>query len=201
MHPFREKTPKHRKNRKPCKHYKYYRDTLRIDFNERCGYCNDSDLNFKRSFVIDHFVPQNPSGFSHTIAPNYYYNLIYACSFCNGKKSNTWATGDAAKHNDGSVGFIMPTKKAYGNLFERAVDGTITVKNNSPLGKYIHNELNLGWILHSLNWKFGKILQQEKTLENIYKKSKDTTIKAEIDSLKIMRVGIVDEINEIFNGR
>lgn len=197
MNPFRDKTPKHRAKRKKCKHYTSYKTTLRIDFLKRCGYCNDLHIDYKRYYVIDHFVPQNPSDFSHNIPPNNYYNLVYACCFCNGKKSNTWPTKDARIHNDGKKGFVMPTKNAYGNLFERDNNGFIKVKSNSKLGKYIFEQLHLGWHLHALIWKFEKILNQEKILEKI--QDKDTTIREEIRELRDIRLTTVDEINAILS--
>ena len=113
MYSFRQVTPTHTVNRRVCKHYKSYKKTLRSDFNERCGYCNDFYPDHKRYYVIDHFVPQKPDGWSHTIPPNKYDNLIYACSFCNGAKSNKWPTMDEKIPNDGTHGFIKPTLKSY----------------------------------------------------------------------------------------
>ncbi|MGZ4055279.1 MAG: HNH endonuclease signature motif containing protein [Bacteroidia bacterium] len=198
MYPFRDKTPKHRTGRRVCVNYAQYKVTLRADFNNCCGYCNDHDSNSKRSYVIDHFVPQNPDGFTHSIKPNRYRNLIYSCSFCNGQKSNKWPTNDARNPNNGTDGFIIPTEKAYGDLFERDVNGYIIVKNNSAIGKYIFKELNLGWVLHSLNWKFEKLLSQEKTLKQIYDRSNDPAVKKTIDDLRSLRLSVVDNINELF---
>ena len=81
MHHFRQDTPKHRANRRVCKHYNSYKKTLRADFKKRCGYCTDLDTNRIRNYVIDHFIPQKPNGWTHTIQPNQYSNLIYFLSF------------------------------------------------------------------------------------------------------------------------
>lgn len=199
MPKFREKVPKHRRNRKPCKHYSSYKKTLGEDFYLRCGYCNDLDKNRIRSYVIDHFVPQKPDGFIHNIPANRYKNLVYACSWCNRAKSNIWPTKNAKLHNDGKVGFILPTTKAYSDLFERDLNGTITLKNNTPLAKYIYDTLNLGLPLHSLNWKFERMLLQEDKLKVLYNTSKDAAIKKEIDDLRNLRLTIMDTILEIYN--
>lgn len=199
MHPFRQLTPKHKKDRKVCLLYTSYKKTLRIDFNKRCGYCNDLDTNRIRSYVIDHFVPQNPDGWTHSIQPNVYSNLIYACSFCNGKKGNKWPTKNANKSHNGSDGFIKPTQKAYGNIFRRDTDGSIIIHNKNPIGIYIHRELSFDLPIHSLNWRFEKILEQEKTLELLNKKISDPILKQEIKDIKILRLEIVDNINGIYN--
>lgn len=199
MHPFRTDTPKHRQHRKVCKNYKSYKKTLRIDFKNRCGYCNDLDFNRIRNYVIDHFVPQNPKGWSHRILPNKYLNLIYACPFCNGAKSNKWPTLDSTKPNDGSIGFIKPTTKHYSKVFRRNNEGVIIVHKSHPLGQYIHEELELGLDIHSLNWKFEKIFEQEKNLEILEKKTTDSTLKAEINRIKLLRLEIVDTINNLYN--
>ena len=199
MYPFRDKRPIHRRNRKVCKHYKSYKITLRIDFNHSCGYCNDLDINRIRSYVIDHFVPQTPDGWMHRIKPNKYLNLVYSCSFCNGAKTNKWPTKKASVPNNGIEGFIMPTRYEYGRIFYRDTDGSIKYNSANQLAKYIHKELNLWHPIHSLNWKFIRILSQEKTLDKIYKQTRNVTIKQEINDLKILRMEIVDTINEIYN--
>ena len=199
MYPFRKNIPTHRKNRKICKHYKSYKQTLKIDFNKRCGYCNDLDTNRIRNFVIDHFVPQTPYGWSHSILPNEYLNLIYACPFCNGAKSNKWPTKDETKPNDGSIGFIKPTTKHYSKVFRRGKDGSILVYKNHLVGEYMHKELGLGLDIHSLNWKFEKIFEQEKKLESLVKKTINPALKVELTRIRLLRLEIVDEIYRLYN--
>lgn len=158
-HPFRSTpTPKHQKDRRECEHYSSYLKTLKKDFNKRCGYCNDIDLYKIRSFNIDHFVPRNPKDFTHSIKPNYYYNLIYACNYCNSAKSNKFPTKDPDKHNDGKIGFIKPTDDEYSDLFYRDKDGTIYPINENLLSEYIIRELNLKNPIHSLMWRLEKLV-------------------------------------------
>lgn len=158
MHPFREKTPVRRPDRAECKHYNSYRKTLREDFTQRCGYCNDLDSYRIRSFTIDHFVPQNPKGFKTTIAPNYYYNLVYACRYCNTSKMNKWPTNDEHTHNNGSQGFIDPVEQEYTDLYTRTVSGRIQpVDDENVLAHHIVAELKLWQPIHERMWKFEKI--------------------------------------------
>jgi len=199
MHHFRQDTPKHRANRRVCKHYNSYKKTLRADFKKRCGYCTDLDTNRIRNYVIDHFIPQKPNGWTHTIQPNQYSNLIYSCPFCNGAKSNKWPTGVANLANDGVSGFIKPTKKMYANAFRRGDDGSIIVHNNHPIGIYIHKELEFDLPIHKLNWKFEKILEQEISLKTVFKKTTDAALKQEINDIKLLRLELVDTIHELYN--
>jgi 5-methylcytosine-specific restriction endonuclease McrA len=199
MHPFRQDTPKHTANRRVCKHYKSYKITLRADFNKRCGYCNDYYHDHKKYFVIDHFVPQNPDGWTHTIRPNKYNNLIYACSYCNGAKSNKWPTMNPKKSNDGVRGFIKPTKKLYSKLFRRNTAGSIVVHNNHLIGKYLYNELKFDLEIHALNWKFEILFRQEQQVQEILKKTKDAAVRQEIEQIRNLRLGVMDSRNIFFN--
>ncbi len=172
IYPFREKPfPLHQKDRAECKLYSSYLETLKVDFNKRCGYCNDIHSYKIRSFAIDHFVPRNPSDFTHPIPPNCYYNLVYSCNYCNSSKSNKFPTKNHEKHNDGNIGFIFPTNEAYNNLFYRDDDGTILSKNNNPLGEYIIKELNLNNPIHSLMWRLEKLV---KLTDIVTEKVRDT---------------------------
>jgi hypothetical protein len=162
MYSFRDVTPKRRENRDECELYTSYRKTLREDFLYRCGYCNDSDKFRIRSFTIDHFVPQNPKGFTHSIQPNYYYNLVYSCRYCNSSKTNKWPSLDSTIHNDGSIGFVEPTHSDYTNMYKRDGDGKIIPNDaNNLLAKHIIDELNLWLPIHQLMWKLERIVKLE----------------------------------------
>lgn len=200
MQAFREKTPQHRKNRKVCKNYSSYKKTLRVDFNQRCAYCNDIDTNRIRSYVIDHFVPRTPDGWICTIPENKYVNLMYACPSCNGAKSNKWPTKNQALSNDGKQGFIKPTLKNFEKLFRRDTDGSIAVHKGNVLGKYIHKELAFDLAIHALNWKFEKFLAQEKILIKLDNNGNDPGIQADLATVRLARLEIVDIINAQYNG-
>lgn len=164
-HPFRSTpTPKHQIDRKECENYSSYLKTLKRDFNKRCGYCNDLDSHKIRSFTIDHFVPQNPKDFTHNIKPNNYFNLIYSCNYCNSAKSNKFPTKNPNIHNDGKIGFIKPTEDLYNNLFWRDGSGSIYPSEGNMLASHIVNELNLRNPIHSLMWRFERILALEEAV-------------------------------------
>lgn len=170
--------PKHSENRAVCQHYSSYLGTLILDFKKRCGYCNDIHSYKIRSFAIDHFVPRNPSDFTHPIQPNFYYNLVYSCNYCNSAKSNKFPTKNHEQHNDGNIGFVMPTDTEYDDLFYRDIDGTILSKNNNSLANYIIKELNLDNPIHSLMWRLEKLYR---LIDDVKQKIKETNNQELID--------------------
>jgi 5-methylcytosine-specific restriction endonuclease McrA len=194
MSTFRACTPSYRKGRRTCKKYTSYRKTLREDFLERCGYCNDHEFNSIRDFVIDHFIPQNPDGWTHTISSNVYSNLVYACPYCNAAKSNKWPTKNAAKSHNGKFGFIHPADPNYDALFKRSNAGNILPMKGNPLGIWIKEELKLWHPVHSLNWKFEQLYHQQQILEILFKATKDVSLKSDILQLQALRMQFMDSI-------
>lgn len=185
MYPFRNKTPKRRDNAANRKNYESHRKDLRTDFNNRCGYCDDSDIFRIRSFTIDHFVPKSPKDFTHDIEPSFYYNLVYACSFCNGAKTNKWMTKDASIHNNGNQGFIEPTNADYTNLFKRDKDGTITCNGvNANLSEYIIEELKLWYPVHRITWKIEKLNFLEERVAHEIQLLENSTRKTELEVMQ-----------------
>lgn len=184
MYLFREITPIRRLNRAECKHYSSYLKTLREDFKERCGYCDDSDKLRIRSYTIDHFVPQNPSDFNHTIKSNYYYNLVYACRYCNSAKKNKWPSKDPRVHNNGKEGFIDPIDEDYTNLYKRSNTGKITPSDDTnDLAKHIIDELKLWLPIHERMWKLEKINKLNDLVENKIDKVGDGELKTQLEQL------------------
>lgn len=180
---FRDTTPIRRSGRKECKHYYSYLDTLRTDFNQRCGYCDDLDSLRIRSFTIDHFVPQKPKGFKHDIEPNYYDNLVYACRYCNGAKINKWPTKDANKSTDGKIGFIDPVDEEYTKLYKRSISGKIVPSNDSELAKHIMKELKLWLPIHERMWKLEKVKELNTKIVEKLKIVADAALKKELEQL------------------
>lgn len=196
MLPLRNKIPQHRKDRDVCEHYSSYLKTLREDFNGRCGYCDDINSYRIRSFAIDHFVPRNPKDFVHTIKPNFYYNLVYACNYCNSSKSNKWPSKDPAIPNDGNIGFVNPTEQVYDNLFQRDKEGSIIPTNSSPLAVYIIEELNLKNPIHSLMWRFEKILDLEQQVSLRLKANPNQELK---DQHYLLMLEVIEIVRNIFS--
>ena len=197
MRPFREKTPTRRPGRTVCKHYTSYIDTLREDFNERCGYCDDSDRLRIRSYTIDHFVPQNPKDFSHNIEPNFYYNLVYSCRYCNAAKTNKWPTKDAKIHHNGKEGFIDPIEIEYTGLFKRWIDGhIIPAEEENILANHILSELRLWFPIHERMWKLEKIINLNRQIRIRLSNMKKGEIKDQLEKLHYEVYKIMDEIME-----
>lgn len=147
-----------RRQAEPREPYGAYRDELREDFNQSCGYCDDSDHRMDRiCFHIDHFAPKK----KFPALENTYSNLVYACRFCNIPKSNHWIGDDPAIHNDGEKGFVDPCSDAYVEHIGREATGKIVGK--TPLGCYIVKRLNLGLLRHQLLWRArrARLLREE----------------------------------------
>lgn len=112
----RRSTPK-------VKHTKYqnYRDNIREDFHEMCGYCGKIEKITSRGFEIDHFVPQNID----VSKKSEYNNLVYSCFTCNRKKGSKWPTKNSDLMHDGKVGILDPAIKEFDQHIERNEYGDI----------------------------------------------------------------------------
>lgn len=197
MHLFRYDTPEHRPGRAICVHFTSYRSTLREDFKMRCGYCDDSDLLRIRSFAIDHFVPQNPIGFTHAIPPNDYYNLVYACNYCNTYKTNKWPTLNPAIPNDGIKGFIKPTEQEYSNRFKRSKEGRIIpVDDTDTVANYIKSELKLWLPIHERMWKLEKVKKLNRDIKVALSQMEDGDLKTELEYIHYEILLVLDNIQD-----
>lgn len=111
--------------------YGEYKDILREDFAEICGYCGKSEAVTKNAFEIDHFIPIK-------YAPEKeddYYNLIYSCYECNRKKSSKWPSKDKNIQFVDGAGFVDPASTDYDDHLERDVHGNIIGKTSA--GRYM----------------------------------------------------------------
>lgn len=116
-----------------------HREDLRADFNGACGYCG-SEMFRPRDFEIDHFVPRTIlKQDGCTIMQGDYHNLVYSCTDCNSKKTDTWPTGKWDVHNDGSVGLVDPCEDTYEDHFTRTRLGFIV--GSTALGKSMANDV------------------------------------------------------------
>lgn len=135
------------------KSYRAYKEDLRRDFANRCGYCDALDEFFGgiRGYQIDHFAPKS-------LFPEWlleYRNLVYSCPFCNRAKSNKWVGNEKTVPNDGSNGFVDPCDPDLDNHLERDKHGRICPKTN--LGRYMITNLNLSLIRHQFVWQTQKM--------------------------------------------
>lgn len=149
---FRDHTPKRRNITKEVNHYNQHRDDLKKDYQNRCGYCNDSDQWRTIWFEIDHFVPQKHL---KKIKDTDYSNLVYSCRSCNNAKRKTWPTQDENVHHINNQGFIDPCDEEYNKQFSRSQNGRIKYK--TPLGEWIYNQLKFYKPQHEIIWNIERL--------------------------------------------
>lgn len=143
-----KKTPQRKANVDPENRYQNYKDSLRDDFNNSCGYCdgNDKYAGGKSVYHIDHFAPKKKFPALETS----YNNLIYSCPYCNRAKSDKWPSNHSVQNVISNEGFIDPCSDEYNEHLMRAPSGDIIWE--TELGKYIHKNLKLGLTRHRIVW-------------------------------------------------
>jgi len=144
---FRTHTPKRRNITTVVSHYREHKSDLRLDYKERCGYCNCTDTWRLTWFEIDHFVPQM---YLTRITETDYSNLVYACRSCNNAKRAKWPSKNEIIHNINNEGFIDPCDDEYNNQFLRLDNGRIIPQ--TELGIWIYNSLKLYKPQHEIIW-------------------------------------------------
>ncbi|VVH65429.1 hypothetical protein BSPLISOX_191 [uncultured Gammaproteobacteria bacterium] len=143
-----QKTKPTRTCTKSYSNYPSFKQYLKNDFNNRCGYCDDPDLHYGQeiSYHIDHFKPKSKFPKLETN----YKNLVYSCPYCNRAKSNKWK----AKN-----GFIDPCSQEYDENLQRDDKGEI--QSITERGEYIFQNLRLYLKRHKLIWALA-ILEKKK---------------------------------------
>lgn len=149
---FREVCPKRSLDVVERTNYRDYRDNLRADFNNRCGYCNDLDAPRKEYFEIDHLVPQK---IMVNKKNNDYQNLVYACHSCNNTKRKKWPSGDENIPIVGDKGWIDPCTEEYDKQFSRDENGNIIPL--TPIGRWMYDNLKLYNPQHSILWNIEQL--------------------------------------------
>jgi len=147
MSVFREHTPKRQNITTNVSAYGKHRDDLKLDYIDRCGYCNDVNTWRFIWFEIDHFVPKKHL---ETISEKDYSNLVYSCRSCNNAKRAKWPTGDEKIHNQNNKGFIDPCNDDYNKQFDRLDTGRI--KPETELGEWMYNAMKLYKPQHEIIW-------------------------------------------------
>ena len=188
---FRTHTPTRRNITTKVGHYHDHKSNLRIDYIDRCGYCNDIDKFRFSWFEIDHLVPQK---YLKTISENDYSNLVYSCRSCNNAKRAKWPTGDEKVHHRNDEGFVDPCDDEYNNQFSRLNNGRIIPQ--SKLGEWIYNSLKLYKPQHEIIWNIEE-------LENlILEIKKIRSVNPENEVIKDLLLLVYEEfhkyINELF---
>ena len=165
----------------PRAKYVEYRPTLRADFNQSCGYCDASDKGVDSiCFHIDHFAPQ--SKFITLSAT--YTNLVYACRFCNIRKSNHWVGLDPMYPNDGESGFVDPCSDEYDEHLERHHSGRIIAR--TTLGAYMIKRLNLNLLRHELLWRSRRAQALTDEIDRLIEKRKAKGIASGADYISLL---------------
>lgn len=190
---FREHTPKRRNITAAVNTYGDHRNDLRIDYKNRCGYCNDFDSFRFTYFELDHFIPQKKDKKPFlTIKSNTdYSNLVYSCKACNNAKSNKWPTNDENVPNRNNEGFIDPCDDDYNNHFGRTNSGRITHK--TKLGEWKYNNLKFYKPQHEIIWNIEE-------LEKLIIEIKALKVIAPDDNrVKDLLISVYDEFYDYLN--
>lgn len=165
MSVFREHTPKRRNITNTVSSHGDHRNDLKLDFKDRCGYCNDIDNWRFIWFEIDHFVPRKQLV---NIIDTDYSNLVYSCRSCNNSKRAKWPSGDETIHNHDNKGFIDPCDDEYENQFERLNSGRI--KPTTELGDWMYNAMKLYKPQHEIIWNIEQLHELIKELRKLVAK-------------------------------
>lgn len=152
MGAIRNFTPKRRDINSKVNTHGDHKDDLRLDYQQRCGYCADLDTWRFAWFEVDHFVPV---GYLKTMTKTDYRNLVYSCRSCNNAKRAKWPTKDEVIHHQNDEGFIDPCDDDYNNHFERDDNGRIAPL--SKLGIWKYNALQLYKPQHEIIWNIEQL--------------------------------------------
>ncbi|MFC5468469.1 HNH endonuclease [Cohnella suwonensis] len=177
--PFRESHPSRTCTTQYTDH-KRFKPHLRVDFNQRCGYChaNDIYLGGATVFHVDHFAPQKKFP---DLRLNY-SNLVYSCPYCNRSKSDDWPSTDATQNIANDKGYIDPCGEEYVNNFCRDPQGNIVPL--SPVGIYMHKRLRFGLRRHQILWIIHQIRVTMNELHSeLEKKPADYALLTQLASL------------------
>lgn len=149
----RERIPSRNPDVQPKEKYRDYKDELRKDFFQHCGYCGGWDRysGGTTGFHIDHFAPKKR--FPQLIAA--YANLIYSCPYCNRSKSDKWIGDDPFISHDNTNGFIDPCDRAFDKHLSRDDQGYF--RPSTPVGKYMIKHLRLFLERHRYIWMMQKM--------------------------------------------
>ena|ERR1051326_6940186 len=144
--------------------YRKYKDPLRKDFNQRCGYtdCPDSWFGGKNTFHIDHFK----SWRKHPNLKEAYSNLVYSCSYVNILKSD-----------DDSGNYLDPCDEDFNNHFERTTDGEIRPKDTSPKANYMYRKLKLYLSRYKIIWMLEHLMSKMSEVKLAVDKTSDKTLR------------------------
>jgi hypothetical protein len=149
----RPSTPTRSANVAQRARYGDYKPQLRIDFEQCCGYCGDSDRFYGglHGYHVEHFAPKSKFPHLETAYPN----LIYGCPYCNRGKSNKWIGDDAAVPHNGAEGFVDPCSEEFDDHLDRDGNGNFVAL--SPVGEFMIRHLKLYLERHRYIWTIQRM--------------------------------------------
>lgn len=116
-----------------------YKPQLSIEGHHQCVYCaiREADFGGYRNFHVEHFRPKSLDRFKHLALD--YFNLFYACSICNGFKSNDWP-GDPCPDLSTPC-YPNPLEVDYSHIINTQHNSVLEGKN--PAAQYLIERLYL----------------------------------------------------------
>lgn len=163
---------------KKYKDYHSYKEYLKVDFRNRCAYCNMHDTwIMPLPFQIDHFIPRTKfEGVKRNDLDNDYRNLMYSCPVCNRLKSDVF-DGEIPEDKISNPYFYNPVDIDYNTIFNRDEMGRI--QSEDELGKDMIKRLQLyrptkqmAWFLDELTQVYDEIESRMQLEENPEKRRK-----------------------------
>jgi uncharacterized protein (TIGR02646 family) len=135
--------------------YSKHRETLRKDFNFRCGYCDVCEgTEGLDNFEIDHFRPIHKKAYPHL--KDHYSNLVYSCKTCNRGKSSRWKEE-----------YVDPCNQNYDDNFHRNIYGKIFPTTDN--GKIMWKDLKFYLLKRKFCWQISQLIYLIHTLESLKK--------------------------------
>lgn len=119
--------------------YKDWKEPLAIEGKYQCVYCTIKSRSFGgiRNFHVEHYKPKSSDKFPELI--NDFSNLFFACSICNGFKSNDWPN---EPNDDFDIDcYPNPSKIDYSILF--SINTNFELESKYVTGRYIIEKLFL----------------------------------------------------------
>ncbi len=176
----RNEIPKRSKTGQFATTNRTYKKYLMEDFKHKCAYCGDLDSIScgSRFYHVEHFAPKEKFPQLEFV----YDNLVYACPFCNGHKSDKWVSNDPNINVVGDKGFVDPCNIEYDNHLDRDDSGKIYAK--TKLGQYMIEELNLFLKRHEIIYNIELLKDKTekliKSIEEDKSNGVDVSIKEQI---------------------
>lgn len=160
---FREDPPQRNYFGVELNDYRGYKDSLEIDFAQRCGYtyCQQDWFGGKKNFQIDHFKPKS----LHPELTTKYSNLVYSCSYVNRAKSNDIGN------------YLDPCDVDYNEHFYRDELGNIYPVETSESAKYMYIKLKLYLKRYSIIWMLEQLERRMEVLRTIIELTSDENAK------------------------